>query len=137
MKLKLVEDDKQYLAEMALSRSDAIDKCMSNGNKFIEHFKKLYQEPNAQVVNHWCNEMQGWYNEIKGLKFKYNNKTLLDENIRDWFFTIGKNTEDFLSNPEEIEFYDKFCSYLLVYNNVHQAFAQIKELLQKDESDSL
>ena len=97
-----------YIIEMALSRADAIEECISKGNKFVEHFRKLYKEPDKEVVNHWCGEMQAWYDKIKGLKFKHNNKPLLDENIRDWFFTMGQNTEDFLDSQDEIEFYDKF-----------------------------
>lgn len=119
------------LIEMAITRADAIEECMSLGKKFIEHFRKAYKEPNAEVLNHWCNEMQGWYNKVKGIKLKQDNKPLLDGNIRDWFFTVGADAEDFIDNREETEFYDKFCSYLLIYNDTHKAFEQARELFQK------
>ena len=39
--------DEELLNEMAMSRADAIDRCISLGKKFLEHFHKVYTEPNA------------------------------------------------------------------------------------------
>lgn len=102
------------LNEMALSRADAMERCYSLGIKFIEHFHKIYTNPADVSVNHWENEMQGWFNSIRRLKLKTTGKPLLNRQIIDWFLTACAFPEDVvdMSEDEQIS-YDTFCTLLL------------------------
>lgn len=115
------------IEDMALSRSDAMERCISLGKKFIEHFDKIYKDPNCQAVNHWTSEMQGWLNNVREIKLKTTNKTLLDGNLRDWFFTAGALPEDFMTNAiyEELEAYDKFVNLILNGKTIIEALKEI------------
>lgn len=115
------------ISDMALSRADAIERCISLGKKFIEHFDKIYKNPNDSSVQHWKGEMKGWLNSVKEIKLKNTNKPLLNTELHDWFFTAGANVEDFISNPmtDEIEAYDKFIINCLSMG-LDSAFKNIK-----------
>lgn len=106
--------------DMALSRSDAMDRCISLGKKFIEHFDKIYKNPKSRDVNHWINEMNAWFQKVKEIKLKESNKPILNGNLRDWFFTAGANPQDFMNNPtyKECEDYDKFTEEILKGKNI-------------------
>ena len=108
---------------MALSRTDAMDRCINLGKKFIEHFDKIYKEPKAQARNHWEGEMQNWLNSVKQIKLKSTNDVILNEDLRDWFFTAGANPQDFMKNPtnEELKTYDNFITTLVNGNKVKNA----------------
>ena len=96
--------------DMALSRADAMERCISLGKRFIEHFDKIYKNPNDSSVQHWRGEMKGWLDSVKEIKLKNTNKPLLNTELHDWFFTAGANVGDFIKNPigDEIRVYDKF-----------------------------
>lgn len=101
--------------EMAYTRPDAIDRCYSLGQKFAEHFIKVCKEgKNSEDYTHHCIEMQNWWDSVKGIRLKGNNKLISVSNLIDWFFTLGKDPEDFI--PEEyISLYSKL--YLTLLNN--------------------
>lgn len=116
------------LNEQAMVRADAIDKCISLGEKFIEHFHKVYTSPNDLSVNHWINdEMQGWLNSIKNIVLKQNNKKLRAIEISDWFLTAGSYPENIVKemDDKELELYDKFCVLILSGNTIEQSFKEL------------
>ena len=95
------------LNEMATTRSDAIETCISLSKKFIEHYKKAYSEgATSPTFHHHCSEMQAWWNTVNEIKFKHNNKKLSNVNLIDWFFTGGSTPEDFLNDDTEIDIYN-------------------------------
>lgn len=98
------------IVDMALSRADAMERCISLGKRFIEHFDKIYKNPNDSSVQHWKGEMKGWLDSVKEIKLKNTNKPLLNTELHDWFFTAGANVGDFIRNPigDEVRAYDKF-----------------------------
>ena len=109
--------------DMALSRTDAMDRCIALGKRFIEHFDKMYHG-DKQTANHWLSEMDSWYKQVKQIKLKENNKEILKGDLRDWFFTAGANPQDFMTNPdyEELKAYDEFVEKVLTTNNVKGAY---------------
>ena len=123
--MKLIKE--QIINEMAMERTDAIDRCISLGNQFLEHFHKLYKtdkDSNLYKDNytHWIIEMQSWYASIKKITLKSNKKYLLKGNIKDWFLDCGGNPEDIVNmSDKEAEDYDTFSFYLLLNNNVKES----------------
>lgn len=102
------------LNEMSLSRSDAMDRCISLGEKFIEYFHNIYHNRNSTDINHWISEMSSWYNSVKKIRLKSTNKPLLINNLMDWFFTAGSNPEEFLGcDLDELEKYNNLCIRLI------------------------
>lgn len=106
----------EYLEEMALSRKDAIIKCTGIGQRFVEHFDKIYNaEPNNENVAHWKTELAGFWGQIKDMKLKPDSKFLSFQNLMDWFFTAGQDAEDFFKAEDknaESEKYDDFIMHL-------------------------
>lgn len=115
------------IVDMALSRVDAMDRCISLGKRFIEHFDKIYKNPNDSSVQHWKGEMKGWLDSVKEIKLKNTNKPLLNTELHDWFFTAGANVGDFIKSPltDEITAYDKFIVDCLSMG-LDSAFKNIK-----------
>lgn len=112
MNIKDYLDEALSLNEMAYSRPDAIDRCASLGKKFIEHFDKIYKEPKNQAVNHWCNEMQVWYNSVKEISLKPKNKPLNGTQMRDWFYTFGSDSSVYFNDMTENDIYEEFIDKL-------------------------
>lgn len=124
--------------DMALSRTDAMDRCISLGKKFIEHFDKVYKNPNNSARNHWLSEMNTWWKSVKEIKLKNTNKPPLNGEYRDWFFTAGANPEDFMKSPTYMESksYDDFVNALLNGANIESAVKRIKFTDKLVESSS-
>lgn len=124
--------------DMALSRTDAMDRCISLGKKFIEHFDKVYKNPNDSARNHWLSEMNTWWKSVKEIKLKNTNKPPLNGEYRDWFFTAGANPEDFMKTPTYMESksYDDFVNALLNGVNMESAVKRIKFTDKLVESSS-
>lgn len=120
--LKLEE---QSLNEMAYSRADAMERCYSLGKRFIEHFDKIYKEPNSQAVNHWCGEMQSWYNKIRDITLKPNNKHLNRTQMRDWFYTFGSDPTEYFGSLDENEVYEEFIDELENTDNISDAIKKV------------
>ena len=112
--------------EMAYTRADAIDRCYNLGEQFAQHFIKTCQEgKESKDFIHHCIEMQGWWDKVKEIKLKENNKLISISNLTDWFFTLGKDPEDFI--PEEyMTIYTKL--YLSLLSNRENA--DIKTILE-------
>ena len=122
------------LFDMVLARQDAIDRCISLGKKFIEHFDKIYNNRNNNAFNHWAKEMKTWLNQVKEIKLKPKNNYILNGQLRDWFFTAGAAPEDFMLNPDdkELQMYDSFCEKLLSGKDIYNALNELFELNIKD-----
>lgn len=113
------------LNEMAISKSEAMDKCLSLGKQFIEHYHKVYLEgPDSRDFQHHCHEMQTWYNSVRSIKLKNTNRGLTPVNLIDWFFTVGAIPEDFLDTDDEIDSYNKFIIELL-----HDSDSKISDII--------
>ena len=116
--------------EMALSRGDAIDRCINLGKQFIEHFHKVYvEEIESRDFNHHCQEMQSWYDSVSSIRLKTNNKFLTNTQLIDWFFTLGANVEDYLDNDEEVEHYNNFIVELLSNKRSKKVVDVLKDIL--------
>lgn len=132
LKKYLKENNLLLLNEMAKSRNQVIDKCSELGEKFIEHFHKIYLRPNDINFNHWCEEMEAWFNNVRKLKLKMDkNRELLDSELRDWFFTVGADYKTVIENANEDEekSYDDFCTKLFANKNEFRKI--IKEHFKK------
>lgn len=114
------------LNEMSMPRADAIDRCVSLGKKFIEHFDKIYKEPTSEAVNHWVTEMTGWYNSVKEIRVKPNNKFLTITTINDSFFTAGAEPTDFVEmSEEELQVYERFYIAIDMGLTVREALNEV------------
>lgn len=124
--LKYVDEYGQPLLEMAITRSEAIDRCMNLGQRFIEHFKKIVEEDSEKdVLNHWCNEMQGWFDQVSKIKLKPKSNYLQFNNLMDWFFTVGSDPESYLGdNYDTCKSYNDFILKLYNCKNVKDALIQ-------------
>lgn len=102
---------------MALSLTQAMDRCMDLGEKFAEHFNKIVDEGiSSNNFTHHCIEMQSWWDKVKNLRLKHNNKVISNVNLIDWFFTGGKDVED-LINEDKVNLYNEFLVKLLIDRN--------------------
>lgn len=107
----------KVIKEMAITRSDAIDKCISLGKQFISHFDKIYSDPNNIDVEHWSKEMQTWYNSINEIMLKNNHKYLTIPQKIDWFFEFGSSYEDYFNeDKDKIEKYEDLINYILKFD---------------------
>lgn len=86
------------LNDLSLERNEAMDKCYELGEKFIEHFEKIYLKPSDQSINHWYSEMQGWFDKVASMSLKHNKKVISDKNIIGWFFQKWSNEENLFPN---------------------------------------
>ena len=92
---KALKLNEEQVLEMAYSRQDAIDKCNVLGKQFIEHFHKIMSSSFEDIdFNHHCIEMQAFFDDVKNIKLKQNNKRLSADALINWFFTIGSDVED-------------------------------------------
>lgn len=122
---KALKLEEEYLYEMALSRTEAVDRCISLGEQFIEHFDKIYKEPDCQAVDRWCSEMQTWFNKVRKIVLKHNNKKLNRTQMRDWFFTFGYDPSMYFDNRDETEAYEEFIDELEDTGSVEQAIKSV------------
>ena len=102
------------LNEMAYDRSYVIDKCYSLGMQFIKHFKKVYSLGiNDKDFKHHCQEMQSWYDTVKNMVLRYNNKRISNDQLINWFFTAGSSTEVLFGNDEAGDIYGELIGELI------------------------
>lgn len=121
---------KYKMVDMAMQRNDAIDRCIKLGEKFIEHFHKIYKNPSDINVNHRAGEMQGWLNSVKKIKLKESKDFILNGDLYDWFYTAGSSPDVIVPEMDhnELKIYDKFVMKCLINNNVKNS---IKEVIKK------
>lgn len=102
------------LREMSYHRSDAIDKCVSLGECFIDYFNKIMNADGLNDPNfdHHCSEMSSWFNTVNRITLKPKNKLINSEYLMDWFFTCGSSIDIIIPDKFEI-IYSDFVSKLL------------------------
>ena len=116
----------EVINEMAMSTSQAMERCYSLGTRFIEHFKKLYENPDNNAVNHWCAEMQCWINAVNKIILKNKKKPLSHCDKMDWFYTLGSDYEEiFGDDTEQSSAYDKFVLCIESGVSVYCAFNKV------------
>lgn len=99
---------------MSMDRSDAIDKCLSLGEKFTEHFNEIMKEGvQSSNFKHHCHEMQVWFDTVKKITLKPKGKYLTIEYLVDWFFTAGQTVEKLIDDEYEDE-YETLIRSLLI-----------------------
>ena len=102
----------EVINEMAMSTSQAMEWCYSLGTRFIEHFKKLYENPNDNAVNK--------------IILKNKKKPLSHCDKMDWFYTLGSDYEEIFGNDtEQSSAYDKFVLYIESRVSVYCAFNKV------------
>lgn len=119
------------LTEMALSRTDAIDRCYSLGKLFILHFHKIYLESDkcSPLIYHWSCEMQSWYDAVRDIILKNNHKHLNGCQIKDWFYSFGSSYEEYFDyNTDEIELYETLIDSLVITHDVYESIKIIYSL---------
>lgn len=129
MKLYDYVSEAMALNEMAITRSEAIDKCYSFGKQFIEHFHKIMSEgKSADEFKHHCKEMQNFYDYVKQITLKQNNKKLPIDYLINWFFTIGSNVDEVIKEPY-VDIYEQLMIRLLQDRMNSKVFDILNELL--------
>lgn len=124
----VLSNQRHKISEFAQSRQKIIDDCIALGKQFAHHFNKIMDEGiESLYFKHHCDELQNYFNQVSNTKFKHNNKRLTTENLIDWFFTTGQNTEDIIKEPY-VDAYDKLIVYLIT--NRDNEF-DIKEIMTK------
>jgi len=93
MRFKKVTDEEMSLCEMSLQRKDAVSACLGVGYKFAEHFVKVMTD-NEEDKAHHISEMQAFWDSVKRIRMKSNNKLISNKNLMDWFFSFGGDIED-------------------------------------------
>lgn len=107
----------QLMNEMAMPRADAIELCISLGERFIEHFKEIYEKGKDDIdFKHHCQELQSWYDKINKIVLKQSNKSLSKTQKIDWFFTCGSSLENIFNNSEMEDVYEEFIFTLISSN---------------------
>ena len=117
------------LNEMAMSRRDAINKCLDLSKPFIEHFHRLFNDTNEDTRNHHLSEMQNWYDQVSKIKLTKTNKYLNEKNLYDWFFTGCQLMSDWFENEDgdEISRYEVFVDLILDDGlNIYDAWEESK-----------
>lgn len=126
--------ENRRLHEMAYERSDAIDRCASLGKEFVEHFHKIYQSGiKDKDFNHHCQEMQSWYESVSKIVLKSNKKLISNNQLIDWFFTVGSSVEYLFHDEGEIDLYNKFMIILLAQGESKKIVEILQELLPSDK----
>lgn len=121
-----VLEELSTLNEMALTKRDAMNRCLDLSIEFVKHFDKIYNDIDNDAINHWASEMQSWLDKVLSIKLSYNNKSLSLQQKMDWFFTSGSDSETlFKDNFTEAEVYDDFINLVAVNNNVKESLRQL------------
>ena len=109
--------------EMAMERAPAIDRCLSLGEKLVEHFNIIMRNgPKDTAFLHHCDEMQNWINSVNNITLKPKSKPLSIDQWMDWFFTAGSSFEKIIDEPYE-EAYQKLV--VLYLSNAEKSIKNI------------
>lgn len=74
---------KTYIFEMAFDRKQSKNTVTSLSPIIFEHLLKLYAFKSGSI-NHWCNELDTWFNTIDKIYLKPSNKKLSKYDIYNW-----------------------------------------------------
>ena len=110
-KVKRDKNESLELNEMAFSRQDAIDRCVGLGKKFVEHFDKIYNSKDKELIDHWAKEMDSWWNQVKDIKMKPSGRRIYNVDLMDWFFDAGQLATDFMTSDDTFEERDVYEAF--------------------------
>lgn len=109
-----------YLDEMALNRSDAIDRCCNQGKQFVEHFHKCFHEGvDSDSFQYHCIEMQAFWDNVKFIILQQNKKQISSDNLLNWFFLCGSDLEHMIEEPFQDTYEILYLSLLADRNNAN------------------
>lgn len=119
-------DNQEMLLEMAMEKSDAIDRCRQKAKPFIKHFHKVVKEGKySDTFAHHCDKMQSWWDDVRTIKLK-NTKKYIDRGMLiDCFFTDAQDVEDIIEEPYQDLYYDFYLTLLTTKNSVQECFEQL------------
>ena len=120
--------------DSAMKKSDAIDRCTSLGEKFLEHFHKCYNSDDEELIGHWLGEMNGWLKSVKKIILKESNKPIYLVDLLDWFFTCGSSPEVIIPDMSENEqfAYDNFAVDVANGTPIEEAYKKVASTKVKD-----
>ena len=125
--------------EQAMTQKDAMDRCISLGNQFIEHFDKIYNDKNEDANKRRAQEMQDWLEQVNRIKLTHNNRFIPFDKKIDWFFTAGSDADTLFDDVRESEKFDDFFALVAVNNDVIKSLkslGMLKENISEDVSIS-
>ena len=115
-------EEMKIFQELSSKRAKILLRCNELGKQFIIHFHKVYSNPFNQAVNHWCTEMQAWYDKIRKEKYKPDSRLLTNEELEDEFFTSGTTIDSYVDADEyEMQKYEEFYKIILDGHSVREA----------------
>lgn len=121
------------VSDVTMTRPEAISTCMDLGEKFIEHFHKIYNEgKTSENFNHYCAKMQSCLDKCRKIKLKSTNRNLTTVNLIDWFFTAGEegsiDENNGFTDNTEIKMYSEFI-FILTVNSTKKVKNVLQEIL--------
>ena len=125
--------------EQAMTQKDEMDRCISLGNQFIEHFDKIYNDKNEDANKRRAQEMQDWLEQVNRIKLTHNNRFIPFDKKIDWFFTAGSDADTLFDDVRESEKFDDFFALVAVNNDVIKSLkslGMLKENISEDVSIS-
>ena len=125
--------------EQTMTQRDAMDRCISLGNQFIEHFDKIYNDKNEDANKRRAQEMQEYLEQVNRIKLTHNNRFIPFDKKIDWFFTAGSDADTLFDDVRESEKFDDFFALVAVNNDVIKSLkslGMLKENISEDVSIS-
>ena len=102
------------------SKDEAREMCINYGKQFFELFRAQYFAKDYHESEKIYPKLQNIYNKIASLKIE-GQGYIFDNQIRKWFLSTEQEIP-FVKDEENFKrYYDRFCSYLLVYKGVFSA----------------
>lgn len=107
------ENSKKYKLEVVK------DMCINEyGKEFLKLFKEWYYVADGQQKNEISCRLQSIFNKVITIKIK-GQGYIFDNQIRKWFLSTEKEVPFCEDDKKLKRYYDKFCSFLLVYKSVN------------------
>ena len=77
---------------MSLGRKQALKRLHGLAKRVREHLEYLANEPAAQAVSHWRQEIRGWLEQMEGVLPHVGKKTARDwqRYIAEWHQAVGE-----------------------------------------------
>lgn len=125
--------------EQTMTQRDAMDKCISLGNQFIEHFDKIYNGKNEDTNKRHAQEMQDCLEQVNRIKLTHNNRFIPFDKKIGWFFTAGSDADTLFNDVREAERFEDFLALVAVNNDVIKSLkslGMLKDTISEDVSIS-
>lgn len=100
-------------------RSNSYAHCIGLGKNFIEHFHKIYTNPDSSDTNHWLSEMEAWFNKASTIILSQSKRFLTDDDFYQWFLVYDSDYKTIVpsaTEQEENDYY-KFAEYILKHRD--------------------